>query len=514
MIRDSTIGTSSATKSQTALRAKLADDRKGPVVYWLRHDLRLDDNPALMAACETGRAVFCIYIDSTEKALRAEGGATRWWLHHALAALAQALDARGAALTLFQGEAHDLVPRICEAVDASALVWNRRYGEAERTLDAKIKETVAARGIVAESFNGHLLYEPWAVKSKAGGPLKVFSPFWRAAQETYLPATPIAAPKKIANFNATRAKDLPASLELDALGLLPKMPDWAGGLSEAWKPGEEGAQMRLDAFLDTAIKDYADGRNLSDRPSTSKLSPHLKFGEISPRRIWQSVQQAIESGALKGSKADATKFLAEIGWREFSYHLLFYFPKLASENFQSRFDAFPWTTDEAHLKAWQRGRTGYPMVDAGMRQLWQTGWMHNRVRMIAASFLIKHLLIDWRLGEEWFWDTLVDADPASNTASWQWVAGSGADAAPYFRIFNPISQGVKFDVSGDYVREFVPELAKLPTKYIHAPWTAPDEILKEAGVKIGKTYPAPIVDHDKARDRALSAFKSIGASAT
>jgi deoxyribodipyrimidine photo-lyase len=303
------------------------------------------------------------------------------------------------------------------------------------------------------------------------------------------------------------------ALSLDDLGLLPRNPDWAEGFSEHWQPGEAGALIRLADFVDGPLKGYSENRDRPDFPSTSRLSPHLAHGDISPRQIWHAVETMQLAGELQANERDVTKFFAEIGWREFSHHLLFHFPHLPHANYQPRFDAFPWREDAPALRAWQRGRTGYPMVDAGMRELWQTGFMHNRVRMITASFLIKHLMIHWKAGEEWFWDTLLDADPANNAASWQWVAGSGADAAPYFRIFNPFGQGEKFDPKGEYVRRFVPEIADLPDDVIHTPWLASPAVLARAGVKLGVTYPAPIVSHEMARERALAAFQSISGGA-
>ncbi len=317
---------------------------------------------------------------------------------------------------------------------------------------------------------------------------------------------PLPAPARIA------AAPLPPGfhfLPIGDLGLEPTRPDWAGGLREEWTPGEDGARARLSAFLDGGLKGYAIDRNRPDRPASSKLSPHLRFGEISIRQCWRAARVAFDAGETGASDTDLDTFLKELGWREFSYHLLFHNPTLARTNYNVKFDAFRWRDDEAALEAWRRARTGYPMVDAGMRQLWTTGWMHNRVRMIVASFLVKHLLIDWRAGEEWFWDTLVDADPANNAASWQWVAGTGADAAPYFRIFNPFGQGEKFDPDAVYIRRWVPELAKLPNDVIHRPWAAPPALLAAAGVKLGETYPLPMVDHDAARARALAALQGM-----
>ena len=499
---------SATSKIERGFKNQLSNHRPGPVILWFRRDLRLRDNPALAAACESGREIFCIYIDEDSKNLRSDGGATRWWLHHSLAALDADLKKKGAGLHILKGDAATLIPKLAKASEAAAAVWNRRYDEADRALDAALKTKLEEAGLIVKSFNGHLLYEPWEVKSKTGTPMKVFTPFWRAAQAVHEPAEPLKLPEKINGYAARTDANLEA-VKLADLNLLPTKPDWAGGLDEEWQPGEAGAKKRLETFLMGGIAGYAEARNLPAEPSTSKLSPHLKFGEISPRQIWAATKHAGESQRIKGSEKDRTVFLTEIGWREFSYHLLFYFPQLATKNFNPKFDRFAWEKNAAHLRAWQKGETGYPIVDAGMRQLWQTGWMHNRIRMVTASFLIKHLMIDWRVGEDWFWDTLVDSDPASNTASWQWVAGSGADAAPYFRIFNPVTQGEKFDAEGAYVRRFVPELSRMPSSHIHKPWEASAEILGKAGVVLGRTYPKPIVDHAAARDKALKTFQAL-----
>ncbi len=483
-----------------------------PVALWFRDDLRLADQPAVHAAAATGAPVFAFYILDETSGQRALGGASRWWLHNSLAALKQDLAKRGCDLHLFRGDARELAPAIVESVDARAIFWTRRYGAHDIAFDTQIKAHLKEKGVDVHSSNGQLLLEPWQVKSKTGDPYRVFTPYWRAAREGMAVPPHLSAPKKLPapgklNTAPWSKKNL-AATGLDNLQLLPHHPDWAGGLREKWTPGEAGAQKRLAHFIDQALKDYATGRDFADRQSTSLLSAHLRFGEISPRQIWRAMQHALESGAIDPRNGD--KFLAEVGWREFSYHLLFYNPDLAIKNFNQRFDAFSWPHEnKAHLLAWQRGLTGYPIVDAGMRELWQTGYMHNRVRMIAASFLIKHLMIDWRTGEKWFWDTLCDADPANNAASWQWVAGSGADASPYFRIFNPIIQGEKFDPVGNYVRKYVPELKKLDSKFIHKPWMAPAETLRAAGVTLGNSYPHSVVDHGAARERALAAFASM-----
>ncbi|MEI5663922.1 deoxyribodipyrimidine photo-lyase [Bosea sp. CCNWLW174] len=478
-----------------------------PALFWFRDDLRLSDNPALRAASEDG-PLTCVYILDTSTERQALGGAARWWLSRSLQALSDAIAAKGGELLILRGDPAELLPDVVERTGSGYVAWNRRYDSAAIALDKALKAELTEAGVAVESFNANLLNEPWQVKTKADGPFKVFTPYWRAVRESGEPSAPLPAP---ARLSKTR---LPAALReqtltVAGLALEPTTPDWAGGLREAWTPGEDGARDRLDTFLDETIAGYREARDLPDRLSTSRLSPHLRFGEISPRQIWHATRAAEEAGRTPGSAADIEKFFSEIGWREFSYHLLFHNPELASVNYDRRFDAMSWETDEAGLAAWQKGLTGYPIVDAGLRELWQTGWMHNRVRMITASFLIKHLLTDWRAGETWFWDTLVDADPANNPASWQWVAGSGADAAPYFRVFNPVTQGEKFDPKGAYVRRFVPELAELDDKFIHRPWDAPAGELKKAGIILGSDYPKPIIALDFGRQRALDAFAAL-----
>ncbi|HEX2654518.1 MAG TPA: deoxyribodipyrimidine photo-lyase [Xanthobacteraceae bacterium] len=473
-----------------------------PVIVWFRDDLRLGDNPALDAAIRSGQPVVCAYVlDEESPEIRKLGGAARWWLSRSLAALDEALRSRGARLVLRRGAALDVVSGLAAEIGASTVFHNRRYDRSGIAIDNALAAKLEAAGISVETFQASLLFEPGNIQSKAGGPMRVFTPFWRAARSCPEPRPPLDVPKRI-NGMATVASE-----HLSEWALEPTAPDWATGLRQAWQPGEEGAHARLAEFVDARLSGYAMSRDRPDREQTSRLSPHLRFGEVSPFQLWHATRHALEAPRDKRvSSIDLEKFLSEIGWREFSYHLLHQCPDLATQNFQSRFDEFPWRTDETALRAWQAGKTGYPIVDAGMRQLWQTGWMHNRVRMIVGSFLIKHLLIDWRRGEEWFWDTLVDADPANNAASWQWVAGSGADAAPYFRIFNPILQGEKFDPEGDYVRRYVPELAGLSSDLIHKPWQAPPIMLATAGIELGMNYPCPIVDHAAARRRALDAF--------
>ncbi|WP_291208250.1 deoxyribodipyrimidine photo-lyase [Hyphomonas sp.] len=471
-----------------------------PVIAWFREDLRLTDNPALTAALAGGGPVICLYIRETGVAsARPLGGAALWWLDKSLKALAASLEAAGGYLVLRTGHPKQVLLDIVAETGAQSVVWNRRYSEPEKSVDADVKAALKSAGISAESFNARLLMEPWQLKTGAGGYYKVFTPFWRALQAAYVPAKALSAPKRISGRKL-------AGEQLADWGLHPSAPDWSGGMSKVWKPGEQSARGLLEDFLDGPVDHYADNRNRPDLVvSTSRLSPHLRFGEIGPAQIWRAVKEGIEAGRI--NERSGMVFLSEIAWREFSHVLLTFNPELARKNYNPSFDQMPWRKDRAALRAWQQGMTGYPVVDAGMRQLWHTGWMHNRVRMIVASFLTKHLLLPWQAGEQWFWDTLVDADPAANAASWQWTAGSGADAAPYFRVFNPITQGSKFDETGAYVRRWVPELAKVPDKFLHAPFEAPALVLKEAGVELRKNYPKPIVEHAAARQRALDAYK-------
>jgi len=475
--------------------------QSAPAIIWFREDLRLTDNPALHAAVSSGRPLVLLYIlDEQTKGLRPLGGASKWWLDKSLRALAADIKQAGAQLTLRSGQSADVLDTVIEETGAETIFWNRRYDQPERDLDAAIKEDLAQRGLDVSSYNARLLNEPWQVETNAGGYYKVFTPYWRAARNNFVARDTYGRHKKLSGPK-------PESESLDDWGLHPSNPDWSTGFDD-WTPGEDGAIARLTDFLDGPINGYKEDRNRPDLDmSTSGLSPHLRFGEIGPLQIWRAVHAGMEAGTLP--EKDGHTFLSEIGWREFSHTLLFYNPALASENYNDSFEFMPWRKDKNAFDAWTKGQTGYPMVDAGMRQLWQTGWMHNRVRMIVASFLTKHLLLPWQDGEAWFWDTLVDADPANNAASWQWTAGSGADAAPYFRVFNPISQGSKFDETGAYVRRFCPELKDLPDKYLHAPWEASEEILNKAGIQLGKTYPKPIVDHSGARQRALDAYDTL-----
>ena len=475
-----------------------------PVIVWFRQDLRVADNPALHHAVESGRAVVPLFVhDELTPNVRPLGAAQRWWLHHALVALQGRLAELGAPLVLRRGAVGDVIEALIDETGAAAVHWNRRYDPQGREADDEIASRLQARGVETASFAGHLMHDPAALKTKAGGFFKVYTPFWRAFAAGAPPREPYPAPARIASVATTLASD-----DLDAWGYLPTSPDWSTGFSD-WTPGEAGAQQRLATFASEHLDGYVTGRDAPFRDVTSKLSPHLRFGDISPFQVWAKIDEVAEAVPPK----DEETFRKELAWREFNHHLLYHWGALEEQNVAARFDAFPWRYDQAELRAWQRGRTGYPIVDAGMRQLWQAGWMHNRVRLITGSFLVKHLLHDWREGERWFWDCLVDGDPANNPGNWQWVAGTGADAAPFFRIFNPMLQGAKFDPSGDYVRHWVPELADVPAKHIHTPWEAPDEVLEQAGVTLGETYPRPIVDHRFARQRALDALRQAKGNA-
>ena len=463
------------------------------IIVWFRQDLRLHDNPALESALNSNAAVIPVYINDTSSG-RPAGAMGLWWRDASLTKLDAALRARGSRLIYRDGKAADILPALAKETGASAVLWNRQYEADIIARDTDIKTTLKNNGLDAESFNGSLLFEPWEVTSKStGGPFKVFTPFWRACRALGLKRGLWTAPAKI-----TPPPSWPPSDPLPQAAPLPHMDRL-----DDWQPGEDGARAALNLFLTQNISGYAERRNLPSEPATSRLSPHLRWGEISPARIVAETENAKIIGK------DGDKFLSELGWREFSYQLLFHNPSLPETCLQEKFEAFPWRDSADDLEAWKRGETGYPIVDAGMRELRRTGFMHNRVRMVAASFLIKHLLIDWRIGEKWFWECLVDADPANNSASWQWVAGCGADAAPYFRIFNPILQGPKFDADGIYTKTYVPELTALSGKTLYAPWTAKTDMLDSGQIALGDTYPTPIVNHEAARARALERFKSL-----
>ncbi len=470
---------------------------RSPVIVWLRQDLRLADHAALSAAAAQGPLIALFVLDDETPRAWRMAGASRWWLHRSLESLAQKLP-----LVLRRGAADRVIAEMLGETGASAVFSSRDYAPWSEALERRVKAACEAAGAACHRHGGYLLHEPEAIRNGQGESYKVYTPFARACFAAREPRPPRPAP----TFETWQG-----TVRSDALAdwaLLPARPNWAKNFDSHWQPGEEGARRRLASFIDDGLAHYADERDRPDRDVTSRLSPHLHFGEISPAQCWHAVRAAqVRAGGRLDAAAE--KFLKEVLWREFSYHLLHRWPHLPDKPFKPEFETFPWADDPKGLAAWRKGQTGYPIVDAGLRQLWATGTMHNRVRMIAASFLIKDLLIDWRDGERWFWDTLVDADIASNAASWQWVAGSGADAAPYFRIFNPLLQGEKFDPHGAYVRRWVPELAKLPDAFIHKPWQAPDEVLRHAGVALGRDYPHPMVDHGMARSRALAALKTI-----
>ncbi len=487
-------------------------------MVWFRNDLRMTDQPALHAALERGRPVLCIFILESDNGLRPLGAASRWWLHHSLDRLGADLAKAGASLTLYAGAASTIVPAIVEAADAGALFFTRRYGGSSTALDEAIRAEVASGCCAVETFNGRLLHEPWDIKTKAGGNYGVYTPYWKAAMALGRPGEPLPRPRHLRGAPAPSSGPRPVALA--DLGLLPAKVNWAAGWDENWTPGEGGAAERLAAFLKDGLIDYPAERDRLASWGTSRLSPHLRFGEISPRQIHAAVEAT--RAKAHGTKAHGTKaggkvvdeaagkYLAEIGWREFDYQVLHYHPDIATKNLNAKFDRLPWAdVPKAQLVAWKKGRTGFPVVDAGMRELWATGYMQNRVRMITASFLIKDMLCDWRVGEQWFWDCLCDADPANNTMNWQWVAGTGADASPFFRIFNPVTQGERYDPGGDYIRRHVPELAKLKGKAIHAPWLADEAELRAAGVELGRTYPQPMLDHGESRQRALEAYRKV-----
>jgi len=465
-------------------------------IVWFRNDLRLNDNPALHEAVEAGHAILPVYVldDEAAGAWRM-GGASRWWLHHSLTALAADFFSRGATMVFRRGDAAKIIPELAAETGAKAVYAARAFEPAIRETDRRVDAALKAAGVAFHRLLSMSLFAPERITNKAGGNYGVYTPFSKACFEAGVSEEILPAPERLDRVPA-------ASERLEDFGLLPKKPDWAGGLRAEWEPGEAGAQKRLKTFLAGPVKQYDETRNLPGVAGTSKLSPHVHFGEISPRAVFTAASRA---GGGKGVQT----FLKELFWREFSIYLLWHNPTLPDAPMKENFAQFPWAADRAALQAWQKGRTGYPIVDAGMRELWQTGWMHNRVRMIVASFLVKHLLIPWQEGEKWFWDCLAEADLAANAASWQWVAGCGADAAPYFRVFNPVLQGQKFDADGAYVRRYVPEIAGLPDEFIHAPWTSPKNVLTNARVTLGETYPLPIVDLMEGRDRALRAYESI-----
>ncbi|WP_290631531.1 deoxyribodipyrimidine photo-lyase [Aquisalimonas sp.] len=468
-------------------------------LVWLRRDLRLHDNPALSAAAAAG-AVLPVYIHAPEEESPwPPGGASQWWLHHSLTALESDLARHGMPLVIATGTTTlDALRALVRETGAEAVTWNRLYDPAIIERDQHIKRALRDDGIRADSHNGALLFEPWEIRKGDGGHYRTFTPFWRSLRRQALPERALPVP----DMDAPAAR--PTSAALEDLRLLPTIR-WDRGFEPVWSPGEAGAWQRLTTFLEARLHGYDDRRDWPSVSGTSGLSPHLHFGEISPRQIWTATRSA-----PGGDGDDAESFLSEVAWREFGHHLLFHFPGMPDAPIDTRFRAFPWDPDgDTALAAWQAGQTGIPIVDAGMRELWQTGWMHNRLRMVVGSLLTKNLRVPWQRGEAWFWDTLVDADLANNSMGWQWIQGCGADAAPYFRVFNPVRQGERFDPDGAYVRQWVPELEALPAKHIHAPWQAPAEVLRDARVTLGVTYPHPIVDLKASRQAALDAYQTI-----
>jgi len=463
------------------------------IIHWFRQDLRLSDNPALFEAAKNGEVLPIYILDDENSNEYKMGGASRVWLQYALDSLNKSLDGK---LKFFKGDAKKIIPQVIKDSGAGAIYWNRCYEPWRISRDQEIKHALKDAITEVETFNGSLLFEPWEALKDNGDPYKVFTPFYK---KNYFNSSPREPLKKPENLKISQCEIKSEALE--SLRLLPKTR-WDDGIIKGWNISEEGAKERLHSFLDSGIQDYKNGRNFPATNNNSRLSPYLHFGQISPNQIWHSAR-------FYELNENIENFCVELAWREFSFNLLYHFPELPRKNLQSKFDNFPWRDAPELLEKWQKGETGYPIVDAGMRELWQTGFMHNRVRMIVGSFLVKNLLIHWHEGEKWFWNCLVDADLASNSASWQWIAGCGADAAPYFRIFNPTTQGQRFDANGEYTKKYVPELRNMPDKYLFNPWEAPENVLKSAGVELGKTYPRPIVDIKESREDALAAYASI-----
>lgn len=464
-------------------------------IVWFRQDLRVNDNPALIHAAKKGRILPIYILDDVDAAADQLGSASRVWLHHSLQLLNQSLDGQ---LRVFRGNAIDVIAQLTDTQNIQSVSWNRCYEPWRIQRDATIKSNLKSTGIDCQSFNASLLWEPWTVLKKDETPYKVFTPYYKNGCLGTIPRPAQPQPEAISFFKG----NIESAVKINDFDLIPTI-NWNQTVIDHWQVGEQAATDKLEAFISETLCDYQQGRDFPALQSTSSLSPHLHFGEISPQQIWQR----LELVSLHNHSDNLSHFKRELGWREFSYYQLYHWPDLPRSEFNPRYLNFQWQQDDNNLKFWQQGKTGIPIIDAGMRELWQTGTMHNRVRMLVASFLVKNLLIDWREGAAWFWDCLFDADLASNSASWQWCAGCGADAAPYFRIFNPVLQGEKFDPNGEYVLRYCPELTQLTPKFIHKPWLASKAVLKEAGITLGIDYPFPIVDLKLSRLRALDWFK-------
>lgn len=463
-------------------------------IHWFRRDLRLADNPALTEAGRRHRVLPVYILDDVNPGPYRMGAASRWWLHHSLGSLNRSLGGR---LNLYRGDPQHILAEIADRYAIEAVYWNRCYEPWQVALDSRIENILKQRGIEAHSFNGSLLREPRENLKADGTPYRVFTQFFRRCySDSSSLRKPLPAPETLEIIADSKQR-----LTLEKMDLIP-MVRWDRKLEAHWSIGEEAALEKLRAFVESGLSGYRRGRDFPAQRHVSRLSPHLHFGEVSPNQAWTASWSETEN-------EDGAHFHSELGWREFSSHLLYHFPALPSANLQPKFDTFPWRNDPAALDAWCRGMTGIPLVDAGMRELWNTGYMHNRLRMVVGSFLVKNMLISWRHGAAWFWGCLLDADLANNSAGWQWIAGSGADAAPYFRVFNPVTQGHKFDPTGEYTRHHLPELARLPDRYLFSPWEAPGQVLQRANVVIGETYPSPVVDIAASRKRALDAFASL-----
>ena len=464
---------------------------------WFRHDLRITDNPALNEACRLGEIIPIYIQDNYNHQNKQIGSASKWWLHQSLISLNNDLDG---GLITFTGDPKKIIPKLVNELGASTVIWNRNYEPWQIIRDKTLKTKLEENGSKVITFNGSLLWEPWKILNQSGTPYKVFTPFYRkGCLNADSPRIPEAKPNKI------KVVTLNDGFDVESLELMPKI-EWYKTMEKTWSPGEEGAMKKLDRFLNGPVNHYKTDRDFPGIKGTSRLSPHLHFGEISPNQVWHA---ALLNQDIQKIGKDLFHFLSELGWREFSNHLIYHFPHIISENLQKKFNNFPWSNDKNALVKWQKGITGIPLVDAGMRELWQTGSMHNRLRMVVGSFLVKNLLIDWKYGAKWFWNCLFDADIANNTSGWQWIAGCGADAAPYFRVFNPVTQSEKFDKLGIYIKKYVPELINLDHKFLHCPWEAPGSVLSNAGIKLGKTYPYPIVDLKISRLKALEAFNTL-----